>query len=118
MALLNRINVVSGSTGTMTSQGDYALGVSLPAGAKVLHIYFDETTNCAGSGTVQVQAAGASGDVALTAAIAGGSVATGEVAVTNGFSIVENSPLQVNVASDVLSDGALTVYVAYINAND
>ena len=121
MGLLNKINVVSGSSGALTSTGDYSLGVTLPAGAKVVHIYFDETTNCAtsASGTVQVQAAGpVSGDVALTAAIAAGSVATGEVAVTNGFAIVESSPLQVTVATGALTAGAITVYVAYINGND
>ena len=120
MGLLNKINVVSGSSGALTSTGDYSLGVTLPAGAKVVHVYFDETTNCAtsASGTVQLQAAGASGDVALTAAIAAASVADGEVAVTNGFSIIENSPLQITVATGALTAGAITAYVAYINGPD
>ena len=120
MGLLNKMNVVSGSSGDLTSTGDYSLGVTLPAGAKVTHVYFEETTNCAtsASGTVQLQAAGASGDVALTAAIAAGSVADGEVAVTNGMSIVEASPLQITVATGALTAGAITAYVAYINGPD
>ena len=56
--------------------------------------------------------------MALTAAIAAGSVASGEVAVTSGFSIVEASPLQVTVATGALTAGAITVYVAYINGAD
>ena len=55
---------------------------------------------------------------ALTAAIAAGSVASGEVAVTNGFSIIEASPLQITVATGALTAGAITAYVAYINGPD
>tara|TARA_A100001201_G_scaffold133741_1_gene121008 strand:- start:9863 stop:10228 length:366 start_codon:yes stop_codon:yes gene_type:complete len=120
MGLLNKINVVSGSSGALSSATDYPLGVTLPAGAKVVHIYIEEDTNCttSASGTLQVQAAGASGDVALTATIAAASVADGEVAVTNGFSIVEASPLQVTVGTGAFDAGAVTVYVAYINGPD
>lgn len=116
---LQKINVISGSSGALTSAADYPLGITLPAGAKVLHVYIEEDTNCATSdgGTVQLQAAGASGDVALTGAIAAGSVADGEVAVTNGMSIVEASPLQITTANN-LTAGAVTVYVAYVHGSD
>jgi len=119
MGVLNKINVVSGASGALTTQADYSLGVTLPAGAKVVHVYFNETSACStsASGTVQLQAAGASGDVDLTAAIAAGSVADGEVAVTNGFSIIEASPLQIKVDTGTIA-GAITVYVAYINGPD
>jgi hypothetical protein len=115
MGLLNKINVVSFSTGDVTAAGDYPAAadrVTLPAGALVVDAFIEEETGFADGTNIKLVA----GTNDLTGVTTTANIKSGvRMTITDNGAISTPTALKIT-STGTHSAGNATIHVAYVNS--